>query len=122
TPKLVADVSASGTPVAVAVSANGTLVATANYAGQSVSLYNVVGTATPLRAIPPVAAPGDQVAIAATGGALAPGTKVDDGNGELAATHVVASAAAFRVPAGEQRTTSLTLATGGVRSLSIPFQ
>ena len=56
TPVLVANVATGGTPVAVAVSANGALAATADFAGQSVSLYNIVaGTPTPVRAVPPVA-------------------------------------------------------------------
>jgi hypothetical protein len=36
--------------------------------------------------------------------------------------HAVASAVSFGVPAGEQRSTSVTLINGGVRSLTTPLQ
>src|SRR5206468_1019381 len=69
-PRLVANVATGSAPVAVGVSGGGTDVAVANFAGRTIGFYHVVSTATPVRATPPIAMPGDAVAVAVTGGTL----------------------------------------------------
>ncbi|TMQ55003.1 MAG: hypothetical protein E6K72_07030 [Candidatus Eisenbacteria bacterium] len=122
TPRLVANVATGSAPVAVGVSGGGTDVAVANFAGRTIGFYHVVSTATPVRATPPIAMTGDAVAVAVTGGTLPSGTVVETGAASGAALHVVPSAAAFRVPAVEPASTTVTLISDGVRSLGLPFE
>jgi len=126
-PVLVANVSTGGSPVAVAVSASGDLVATANRSDGSIGLYGVSATVTPVRAVPATAMPGDVVAIATIGGALPANSTVDLGPEALTTLSNVnetAAGLAVRVPAMDARSAPIAITTPGLassRSLSIPF-
>jgi YVTN family beta-propeller protein len=122
TPTQVASVGTGLGPAAIAMSASGQMVAVANQAGHSVSLFNNAPAAvSPLRAMPAVAIAGDQVALQVTG-TLTGSSALDFDGGGLTLGHVTVAAGTFTAPSAAQHDGSLTLTTGGARSLSVPFR
>ena len=120
----IAEVATGSTPVAVAVSGFGDVIAVANYGSQSLSLFRIGGSAALLRAVPAVARPGDVVALIGSGVPFGAGSQVDVGSGLFAPERRAAggNGAAFVVPAGPQRDALVAAVDSlGMRTLGLPL-
>jgi YVTN family beta-propeller protein len=121
----IAEVATGSTPVAVAVSGFGDVIAVANYGSRSLSLYRIGGSAALLRAVPDVARPGDVVALIGSGIPFGTGSQVDVGSGLFAPERRAAggNGAAFVVPAGPQRDALVAAVDSlGMRTLGLPLR
>jgi YVTN family beta-propeller protein len=121
----VAEVATGSTPVAIAVSGFGNVLAVANYGSRSVSVYHTGGTTALVRALPSVARPGDVVALQGTGAPFGAGSQVDVGAGPFAPERLApgGNGAAFVVPLATQRDASVAAVDSlGARTLGLPLR
>jgi len=121
----VAEVGTGSTPVAVAVSGFGNVLAVANYGSRSVSIYHTGGTAALVRTVPAVARPGDVVALQGTGIPFGAGSQVDLGTGPFAPARLApgGDGATFVVPAAGQQDASVAAVDSlGARTLGLPLR
>lgn len=121
----VAEVGTGSTPVAIAVSGFGNVLAVANYGSRSISIYHTGGSAALVRAVPAVARPGDVVALQGTGAPFGAGSQVDLGSGPFAPARLApgANGAAFVVPEGSQRDASVAAVDSlGTRTLGLALR
>jgi YVTN family beta-propeller protein len=122
----VASVATGATPVAIAMSGDGDLLAVANFGESSVSLYRVGGSVELARATPSVAAPGDAVVLAPSSGSITAGTTVDLGQGDIPILDSAGpdpAAAAFIVPDMPQQDTHVSLGVPPEsHTLALPFR
>lgn len=109
-------------PVAVALSADGSVGLVANAGDGTVTVIGFGGSTTLSHLAPDAGAPGDLIAAIGSGSLFVPGTKVDVADDMGTATHTVGSAVAFRVPDKDAQPSTVTLAPPAAeRSLSLPF-
>ncbi|HYT25801.1 MAG TPA: Ig-like domain-containing protein, partial [Actinomycetota bacterium] len=113
------------TPLALAQSLDGSVIAVANFGSRSLSIFRTGGGLALLRSLPEVGRPGDRIGVQAGAGLFAAGSQVDLGAGPFPVSYRTpgGEAAAFVVPAGAQREASLTgVDPLGTRTLALPFR
>ncbi|HMA46317.1 MAG TPA: Ig-like domain-containing protein, partial [Frankiaceae bacterium] len=120
-----AEVGTGASPVAVAVSGFGDVIATADYGSRTISIFRTGGTSGLVRAVRAVASPGDVVALQGSGAPFGAGSQVDVGTGPFAPSFRAPGAlgAAFVVPPGAQRDGSVAAVDStGMRTLGLALR
>jgi len=121
-PVQVASVGTGKAPVAIGGSADGSMIAVANFGSRSISIYTMNAAASLVRLTPSTAMPGDMVTAQTDGSSLPADVSVEINGRSVTPERVVGGSLAFRLPSLPQGEAGVALAYADGRSFSLPLR